>query len=96
MDSSHPYYSTIINQPAIRGSLTEDKVPRTESLKDLIDQRTVPFWVSSVEPLLEAGETVLCVAHGTSLRGIVKHMERLSDQQICKTDIPNGIPIVYR
>jgi len=38
----------------------------------------------------------LCVAHGTSLRGIVKHLEKLSEEEICKVDLPNGIPIVYR
>ena len=43
-----------------------------------------------------AGEAVLCVAHGTSLRGIVKHIEQLSDEEICSLDLPNGIPIVYR
>ena len=96
METSHNYYQTILNQPAFRGLLTEDQIPRTESLKDLIEERTVPFWMSSVEPLLRSGQTVLCVAHGTSLRGIVKHLENLSDQQICGVDIPNGIPIVYR
>ena len=39
---------------------------------------------------------MLCVAHGTSLRGIVKHIERLSEEEITKTDLPNSIPIVYR
>ena len=96
MDTSHPWYLTIISQPAVREVLREDQIPRTESLRDLIESRTVPFWVSSVEPCLLAGQAVLCVAHGTSLRGIVKHLEGLSDQQICSIDVPNGIPIVYR
>ena len=43
-----------------------------------------------------AGEIILCVAHGTSLRGIVKHLENLTPQEICGRDLPNGIPIVYR
>ena len=42
------------------------------------------------------GETVLCVAHGTSLRGIVKHIENISDEDICKIDLPNAIPLVYK
>ena len=96
MDSSHPYYHAIVHQPALRGVLTEEQVPRTESLKDLIEERTLPCWRSRVEAELEAGETVLCVAHGTALRGIVKHLERLGEQEICRTDIPTGIPIVYR
>ena len=96
MDNSHPYYQSIVNTPALRGILTEEQVPRTESLKDLIEERTVPCWRSRVEADLEAGETVLCVAHGTALRGIVKHLERLGEQEICRTDIPTGIPILYR
>ena len=96
MDTSHPYYQTIVTQPALRGILREEEVPRTESLKDLIEERTVPCWRSRVEADLEAGETVLCVAHGTALRGIVKHLERLGEEQICGTDVPTGIPIVYR
>ena len=90
-------------------------IPVSESLKDLIDYRTVPFWKSIVEPQIvgkfipkliigiykknlwiSAGETILCVAHGTSLRGIVKHIEKLSEYEITKIDLPNGIPIVYR
>ena len=43
-----------------------------------------------------AGEIILCVAHGTSLRGIVKHLENLTPEEICGRDLPNGIPIVYR
>ena len=38
----------------------------------------------------------MCVAHGTSLRGIVKHIENLTDDEICHVDLPNGIPILYR
>ena len=96
MENSHPYYQTILNTPALKGILSEEEVPRTESLKDLIEERTVPCWRSRVEADLEAGETVLCVAHGTALRGIVAHLERLSEEEICRTDIPTGIPIVYR
>ena len=46
--------------------------------------------------LILAGEIILCVAHGTSLRGIVKHLEDLTPEEICERDLPNGIPIVYR
>lgn len=47
-------------------------------------------------PMVLAGEIILCVAHGTSLRGIVKHLENLTPEEICGRDLPNGIPIVYR
>ena len=95
-----------------RGVVREEDFPTTESLKDLIEHRTVPFWIAEVQPRIlgkviaslntsfkhycVAGEAVLCVAHGTSLRGIVKHIEQLSDEEICSLDLPNGIPIVYR
>ena len=46
--------------------------------------------------MILAGETILCVAHGTSLRGIVKHLEDLTPEEICGRDLPNGIPMVYR
>ena len=46
--------------------------------------------------MILAGEKILCVAHGTSLRGIVKHLEDLTPEEICGRDLPNGIPMVYR
>jgi len=95
MEDNHPYYKIILNQPAFVGKVKEEDFPRTESLKDLID-RTIPFWKEEVEPHIAAGRTVLCVAHGTSLRGIVKHIENISDETICKIDLPNGIPFVYK
>ena len=54
------------------------------------------MYILSFKHYCVAGEAVLCVAHGTSLRGIVKHIEQLSDEEICSLDLPNGIPIVYR
>jgi len=96
MESSHAFYKDIINHPAYQDVLIGQDIPVSESLKDLIDYRTVPFWKSVVEPQIVAGETILCVAHGTSLRGIVKHIEKLSEYEITKIDLPNGIPIVYR
>jgi len=94
MDDNHPYYQLIAKQATLSGKIPIDQIPRTESLADLIN-RTIPFWKSQVEPNILAGRTVLCVAHGTSLRGIVKHIENISDEAICKTDLPNGIPFVY-
>lgn len=95
MEDNHPYYKVIANQPTFAGSITAAQIPRTESLADLIN-RTIPFWKSEVEPNILAGRTVLVVAHGTSLRGIVKHIENISDEAICKIDLPNGIPFVYQ
>ena len=70
-------------------------VPETESLKLVID-RMLPYWHSDIVPDLQAGKTVLVTAHGNSLRGLVKHLEGISDDDIAALNIPTGIPLVYR
>jgi 2,3-bisphosphoglycerate-dependent phosphoglycerate mutase len=70
-------------------------VPRTESLKLVID-RMLPYWESDIIPDLRAGKTVLVTAHGNSLRGLVKHLDGISDADIAELNIPTGIPLVYR
>jgi 2,3-bisphosphoglycerate-dependent phosphoglycerate mutase len=72
-----------------------DDLPRTECLKDVI-ARMLPYWESAVVPDLEAGLTVLVAAHGNSLRGIVKHLDGISDADIAGLNIPTGMPLVYR
>ena len=69
-------------------------VPRTESLKDTI-ARTLPCYRSQVEPALRAGKRVLIAAHGNSLRGIIKYLSDIGDQEIVGLEIPTGEPIVY-
>jgi len=69
--------------------------PRTECLKDVI-QRMLPYWESAIVPDLRAGKTVLVAAHGNSLRGIVKHLDGISDEAISGLNIPTGMPLVYR
>jgi 2,3-bisphosphoglycerate-dependent phosphoglycerate mutase len=70
-------------------------IPRTESLKLVID-RMLPYWESDIKPDLAAGKTVLVTAHGNSLRGLVKHLDGISDADISELNIPTGIPLVYR
>ena len=70
-------------------------MPRTECLKDVI-ARMLPYWESDVVPDLRAGRTVLVAAHGNSLRAIVKHLDRISDEDIAGLNIPTGMPLVYR
>ncbi|MBS1699753.1 MAG: 2,3-bisphosphoglycerate-dependent phosphoglycerate mutase, partial [Actinobacteria bacterium] len=53
------------------------------------------YWESAIVPDLEAGRTVLVTAHGNSLRGLVKHLEGISDDDIAELNIPTGIPLVY-
>jgi phosphoglycerate mutase (EC 5.4.2.1) len=73
----------------------DGEVPRTESLKIVID-RLLPYWQSDIAPDLKAGKTVLVTAHGNSLRGLVKHLDEISDDAIAELNIPTGIPLVYR
>jgi len=71
-----------------------DELPRTECLKDVID-RFLPYWESDVVPDLRTGATVLLAAHGNSLRALVKHLDRISDDDITGLNIPTGMPLVY-
>ena len=70
------------------------EVPRTECLKDVIE-RFMPYWEGPIQDDLRAGETVLVTAHGNSLRGLVKHLDGISDEDIAALNIPTGQPLVY-
>jgi 2,3-bisphosphoglycerate-dependent phosphoglycerate mutase len=69
-------------------------VPWTESLKDTI-ARAVPYYESEIAPALKAGKRVLVAAHGNSLRGIIKYLSNIGDDEIVGLEIPTGKPIVY-
>jgi len=69
-------------------------LPRSESLKMTID-RTMPYWFNTIAPEIRAGQRVLIVAHGNSLRGLVKYLDGMSDQEITTLNIPTGLPLVY-
>ncbi|MBV9094249.1 MAG: phosphoglyceromutase [Streptosporangiaceae bacterium] len=68
--------------------------PRTECLKDVV-ARMLPYWYDAVVPDLADGRTVLIVAHGNSLRALVKHLDQIGDAAIAQLNIPTGIPLVY-
>jgi 2,3-bisphosphoglycerate-dependent phosphoglycerate mutase len=70
------------------------EVPRTESLKDTI-ARTLPYYEAEIAPALKAGKRVLVAAHGNSLRGIIKYLSDIGDEDIVGLEIPTGEPIVY-
>jgi 2,3-bisphosphoglycerate-dependent phosphoglycerate mutase len=72
----------------------DGEVPRTESLKLVID-RMLPYWHAEITSDLAAGRTVLVTAHGNSLRALVKHLDGISDEAIAELNIPTGIPLVY-
>ena len=69
-------------------------VPKTESLKLVID-RMLPYWKADIASDVAVGKVTLVVAHGNSLRGLVKHLEGISDEDIAELNIPTGIPLVY-
>jgi 2,3-bisphosphoglycerate-dependent phosphoglycerate mutase len=70
------------------------ELPATESLKDTL-ARVIPFWESHVAPALRTGADVLVVAHGNSLRALVKMLDGLSEQAIVELNIPTGVPLLY-
>ncbi len=70
-------------------------VPSTESLEDTFN-RVVAYWERSVRPLILSGKRVLIVAHGNSLRALVKYLDNMSDADITSLNIPTGIPLVYQ
>ncbi|MEN6518659.1 MAG: 2,3-diphosphoglycerate-dependent phosphoglycerate mutase [Methanospirillum sp.] len=75
-------------------SLTPDELPATESLKDTL-ARTLPLWHDAIAPAIGEGQRVLIVAHGNSLRALVKFLDHVSDDEIPLVEIPTGIPLVY-
>jgi 2,3-bisphosphoglycerate-dependent phosphoglycerate mutase len=74
--------------------LTDEQLPRTECLKDTVE-RFLPYWESDIAPSLRQGKRVLIVAHGNSLRALVKHLEQMGDPEILELNIPTGVPLVY-
>jgi 2,3-bisphosphoglycerate-dependent phosphoglycerate mutase len=74
--------------------LSQDELPLCESLKLTID-RTMPYWFETIEPEIRAGKRVIIVAHGNSLRGLVKYLDGVSDEDITQLNIPTGVPLVY-
>lgn len=69
-------------------------IPQTESLKDTI-ARVLPYYEEVIAPQLKAGETVIVAAHGNSLRALVKHLSKISDEDILDLEIPTGQPIIF-
>ena len=69
-------------------------LPATECLADVVE-RMLPYWESNIVPDLKAGKTVMVVAHGNSLRALVKHLDGIGDSEIAELNIPTGIPLVY-
>ena len=67
--------------------------PKGESLKNTID-RVLPYWSSDIEPRVKKGENILIVAHGNSLRGLVKHLTGMTDAEIVQFEFETGVPLI--
>jgi 2,3-bisphosphoglycerate-dependent phosphoglycerate mutase len=87
-DQRHPRFD-----PRYRDVAAAD-LPATESLKDTL-ARVQPYWQQRIAPELERGRLVLLVAHGNSLRALVKMLDGLSEQAIVELNIPTGVPLLY-
>ncbi len=74
--------------------LSAGELPLTECLADTV-ARFLPYWEGEIAPAVRFGERVLVVAHGNSLRALVKHLDGMSDDEITGVNIPTGMPLVY-
>jgi 2,3-bisphosphoglycerate-dependent phosphoglycerate mutase len=74
--------------------LKPGEVPRGESLKDTLN-RVLPYWHEAIVPDLRAGKKLLLVAHGNSIRALVKYLDMVPEEVISELNIPTGIPLVY-
>jgi len=91
MEEGHEYFQTIQKNPLYADV---EQVPAAESL-ELTIQRTLPYWNDVIVPEIKSGKKMIIAAHGNSLRGIVKHLDNMSEEQIMGLNLPTGIPFVY-
>lgn len=75
-------------------SLTPEQLPATESLKITLG-RVLPYWHATLAPEIKSGRRVLVVAHGNSIRALVKYLDNMSEADIIELNIPTGLPLVY-
>lgn len=82
-----------LNDPRY-ADIPKDEIPRSESLKTVID-RLLPYWYSDISKDLLEGKNVIIFAHGTVMRALLKEIEGISDEKICSINVPTGVPLVY-
>eukprot|EP01006_Ploeotia_vitrea_P000344 TRINITY_DN102899_c0_g1_i1.p1 TRINITY_DN102899_c0_g1~~TRINITY_DN102899_c0_g1_i1.p1 ORF type:complete len:301 (+),score=25.70 TRINITY_DN102899_c0_g1_i1:126-1028(+) len=75
-------------------SIPHTQIPKAESLKDTI-ARVIPIWHKEIAPTIKSGQRVIIVAHGNSLRALVKYLDSMSESDIVELNIPTGVPLVY-
>ena len=75
-------------------NMSAEDLPATECLKDTVG-RFLPYWHEQIAPDIKSGKKVLIVAHGNSIRALVKYLDNISDEEIVGLNIPTGVPLVY-
>lgn len=75
-------------------ALSKEELPMTEALKHTID-RTMPYWEEQIVPAMKEHKDILVFAHGNSLRGIVKSLKGMNNEEIISFNLPTGIPYVF-
>ena len=88
-DKRHPRFDNRYKK------LSDVEIPSTESLKDTLN-RLLPIWNQDIAPFIKSGKNALIVAHGNSLRALIKYLNNISDEDISNFNIPTGIPLVLR
>ena len=81
------------NDPKYK-DLSDKQLPLTENLMDTVE-RVIEYWNSDIKPAIEEGKKVIIVAHGNSLRGLMKYLDNLSKEEVVSLEIKTGSPIVY-
>jgi 2,3-bisphosphoglycerate-dependent phosphoglycerate mutase len=75
-------------------NMSAENLPATECLKDTVG-RFLPYWHEQIAPDIKSEKKVLIVAHGNSIRALVKYLDNISDEEIVGLNIPTGVPLVY-
>jgi len=94
MEKGHNYIDILTKDQRYREDPAPEEFPVHGSLKMTI-ARTLPYWNNVIVPQIKSGKNILIAAHGNSLRGVVKHLDNLSDEEIMTLNLPTGIPFVY-
>ena len=87
-DERHPRFDEKYN------NLDNKDIPSSECLKDTV-KRFLPYWENTISPYVKSGKKIMIVAHGNSLRALVKHLDNISNEDIIGLNIPTGIPLVF-
>jgi len=87
-DERHPRFAKMYSH------LPVDALPCTESLKTTCD-RVLPYWNDTIAPMVKTGKSVVVVAHGNSLRAVVKHLAGMNEKEILEYNIPTACPLVF-